>query len=141
MTNKYKFRGKSLKTGEWVYGSLLQINDYAYIYPYKTADLDDIDFGGGFVKVSKESVGQGLKDKNGVEVYEHDLMFEFNHTTRKYDAVGIVTFGNFSAEIYDCKGWFLADKNGNQISEAGLDDDFSGVIGNIHDNPELLNAQ
>ena len=141
MTSKYKFRGKSLKTGEWVYGSLLEINDNSYIYPYKTGDLDDIDFGCGFVKVSKESVGQGLKDKNGVEIYEHDLMFEFNHTTKKYDAVGIVTFGNFSAEIYDCKGWFLADKNGNQISEAGLDDDFSGIIGNTIDNPELLNAQ
>ena len=68
MTSKYKFRGKSLKTGEWVYGSLLEINDNSYIYPYKTGDLDDIDFGCGFVKVSKESVGQftGLKDKNTV---------------------------------------------------------------------------
>ena len=72
MTSKYKFRGKSLKTGEWVYGSLLEINDNSYIYPYKTGDLDDIDFGYGFVKVSKESVGQftGLKDKKGVGLTE-----------------------------------------------------------------------
>ena len=119
-----KFRCKN-KAGNWCFFTVLH-----------NGNVNEENF-----DLSTLSEFTGLLDKQGVEIYEHDLMFEFNHTTRKYDAVGIVTFGNFSAEIYDCKGWFLADKNGNQISEAGLDDDFSGVIGNIHDNPELLNAQ
>ena len=37
---EYKFRGKSLETGEWVYGSLLQINGDAHIYPDNKGDLD-----------------------------------------------------------------------------------------------------
>ena len=37
---------------------------------------------------------------------------------------GYVTFGEFSAEIYTCYGFYVADKNGNQVSEAGLDDQY-----------------
>ncbi len=37
---------------------------------------------------------------------------------------GFVCFGEFSAEIYTCYGFYVGDNEGNQISEAGLTDEF-----------------
>ena len=125
---KYKFRGKSLNTGEWIYGSLLQINDDAYIYPYKTGDLDDIDFGCGFIKVSKESVGQfiGLKDKNGVKIFRDDL-------TKINGAIYQVVYLNGAYRFVDVKsGDFWQYARNLAISS------FGEVIGNIHEHSHLL---
>jgi len=33
---------------------------------------------------------------------------------------GFVAFGEFGAEIYSCYGFYVADKDGNQVSEGGL---------------------
>ena len=130
MTNKYKFRGKSLKTGEWVYGSLLQINDDSYVYPYKTGDLDDIDFGCGFVKVSKESVGQftGLKDKNDVEIYEGDLLHNPHDRNYCYPVEWNEVQAGFTL------GGDMANMKPYAVST------FWEVIGNIIDNIELISC-
>lgn len=37
---------------------------------------------------------------------------------------GYVAFGEFDAEIFTCYGFFVADKYGNQVSEAGLTEDY-----------------
>jgi len=56
-----------------------------------------------------------------VAIYIGDSIFE----------QGFVTFGLFGAEIYEVYGLFVADKNGKQVSEAGLTDDFEPVRKNI----------
>ena len=40
---------------------------------------------------------------------------------------GFVAFGRFGAEIYECYGLFVADENGNQVSEAGLDSSWEPI--------------
>lgn len=76
--NRYKFKGKCIASGElkdkWVYGDLLQKNGKTYITPHVNAVLVKGSLGKIIVmhEVDPETVGQwtGLKDKNGVEVYE-----------------------------------------------------------------------
>ena len=67
MKREIKFRGKSLHTGEWHYGDLVQPTDNTvFIQERGTA---------GFLS-NPETIGQftGLHDKNGIEIYEGDLV-------------------------------------------------------------------
>lgn len=54
----YKFQGKRKDNGDIIYGSLLCINDTAYIYPNTFGDIEDIDFGYGFIEVDIDTVKQ-----------------------------------------------------------------------------------
>jgi uncharacterized phage protein (TIGR01671 family) len=70
----------------------------------------------------------GLTDKNGVEIYEGDIL-AYRDGEWSYDA--IVTWGDW--------GWYMVgiEHNDNYIFE-DIDADSHEIIGNIYDNPELL---
>ena len=125
------FRGKRIDNGEWVYGFLLfdEEQNEAYIAEYfedKAAYLK---------KVIPETVGQytGLKDKNGKMIFEGDIC-----QTKGYKLIEEKPFEIVWNDYYS--GWFWQDIEVSRETDTLTKTvaELTKVIGNIHDNPELL---
>ena len=128
-----KFRGKPRENGKWYYGSLVYSDEINAAIYFQT--------GNGLVKtmdwvyVNPETVGQfsGLYDCEGKEIFEGDIIGCGNPRIKH------LIFYN------EKQGRFMAALDGdieNDFGVVGLDDSrwvgSKKVIGNIHDNPELL---
>lgn len=111
------FRGKAFN-GEWEYGvpvfSGLN-NELAFMKQMHSYDH----------QVIPETVGQyiGLTDKNGEKIFEGDIVKYKNNLPCKIAYI-------------DCKFVMMWDKFYRDFEQ--VYDDEIEVIGNIHDNPELL---
>ena len=140
---EYRFRGKDKNTGKWVYGFYLEQDTYSMGSKNTKKDLLIKDAGvivqnskydSGTV-IDKETLGQytGLHDKNGKEIYEGDIVkFRFKEDREEFsDLIGYIEYqSTFAAfRIMSNQGSFKID-----ITEIK----FIEKIGNIYDNPELL---
>lgn len=120
------FRGIGIKSREWVYG--------AYVPAMDEDDCDSIiDEQGEHHIVFSDTVGQytGLQDKNGKEIWEGDIvMAETNdedHPMSELPFVIVFSDGAFCIAEDEESPWAPID--------TFMDME---VIGNIHDNPDLL---
>ena len=90
-----------------------------------------------------DSIGQytGLTDKNGKKIFEGDII----HLEYSQVFFGGVYFGEYTAEVSYKEGCFITDgiNNGDEIETplSGFNNDEVEIIGNIHDNPELLGGE
>lgn len=119
-----KFRGKRLDNGEWIEGDLLRMNDHWFIFP------DPAPEGIDKYEVDPATVGEytGLKDRNGKEVYEGDVM-KIPETDFNAEIIGRVLFDDDAYYIIPLRGGHLWGLHWS------LRKHDAKIIGNIHDNP------
>jgi uncharacterized phage protein (TIGR01671 family) len=101
----------------------------------------------GFQKIAviPETIGQftGLKDKNGVMIFEGDILTSDNYPfkdEKKMSYNAEVCFFENCATFGYCLHCVNIDKRGISDGICELFEDYNHfeVIGNIHDNPDLL---
>lgn len=84
----------------------------------------------------------GLKDKNGNEIYEGDILCNDEYQTWEWRGVVKFSHGVFGAEwLSNVKSQSMVGSWGQKHNLRKLDDDIIErqiVIGNIYENPELL---
>lgn len=124
------FRGKSVNDGKWHEGSYISMLNKEYIADVQLHDIEEIKLEKAMNEVDPESLGQftGVIDQHGTKVFEGDI-----------------------CEVIFLQGWFEVavvvwhkDQQRYRLDpETGKTYSFSiprsiKVIGNIHDNPGLL---
>jgi uncharacterized phage protein (TIGR01671 family) len=130
-----KFRGKRIDNGEWVYGNSLNLGNRHFIIPTITngswsKDRLSLKFLSPCYEVDPATVGQftGLHDVKGREIYEGDIV-EDEHGR------ALEVFWN---EIGPGGWWFAENKEDGRYHVESIGLNIIAVIGNIHDNPDLL---
>ena len=147
MENICLYRGKRIDNGEWAEGNLIQNSDAedgweAIIIPAKNSNMftKHIKHGYGdlgyenWYRVDPATICQctGLKDKNGKLIFENDIMEAHIDEDFPEDV------SRFKVE-WNGKGWVENHPDG--VDREYLDDfdtEHFKVVGNIFDNPELL---
>lgn len=143
------FRAKALCDGDWVYG--YYVGPVGMFCDNEIVNINDTM--GGRVDVSPETVGQftGLIDRHNQKIFENDIVeFVCGHTPRRYlvwwcremscvEAVPIdgITFNGTDYYNYDYPHFIYSDFCLMMYDPYGDFKDIK-VIGNLHDNPELL---
>ena len=129
------FRGKRADNSEWVEGDVLQTRYHSGHIEYQIMPQTPVS---SAYPVLSETVGQftGLTDKNGVRIFEGDIcrFKRFNDVH-----VGKIIFNETTASFvmkYQSIVGAYGEKATHKMLLSVCDD--IEVIGNIHDNPELL---
>lgn len=137
------FKAKRVKNGEWIEGSLIDLDiDSGYCYivpPYKQASTLPIGFliTDGMELVIPETLCQftGLCDKNGNKIWENDILMAHLDESYPEDAT------------YETVEWGVAGWVGHETDSTDkqyldkFDLEHYEAVGNIFDNPELLQEE
>ena len=148
--DRYLYKAKRINNGEWVTGSLLTCEDGTCKI---ATSLLEVKTNGPILvcayDVDRDTICQctGLKDKNGKLIWENDIVHKPFYTD--YDAyanseayTGRIQYedGGWSVEITKSDGNVCVSPIIDMIAYS-KDIEYFEVIGNIFDNPELLESE
>lgn len=121
MNREILFRGKRLDNGQWIYGFYSNIKGDNGRFHYIQTEYSSI-------KVDLDTVGQytGAIDKNGNKIFEGDFLYPISK--RAYLVFWDADKSSFS----------LKNNRDFRLNFYPNIADYYEVVGNIHDNPELL---
>lgn len=110
------------KNGDWVYGLITKPYNEEYDFPAEMRNTDGVTG----IEVDYKTIGQftGLTDKNGVKIFEGDIV---EYEGKRYSINYLPHYARFSAVKPNTVFCVFAYQRGE-------------VIGNIYDNPELIKA-
>lgn len=155
MNREIKFRGKMIPENEWIFGTILRIpappvcfgkseTDKYYIQFPDPRYMPDWNMPYKMVQgeVNPDTIGQytGLKDKNGKEIYEEDVVKITNKNSK------VILIKPLIAQIVWSEEYLAYILITTSIKDAFenlgdyIDYDIE-VIGNVFENPELLGGK
>jgi uncharacterized phage protein (TIGR01671 family) len=113
-----KFRAWDIDSKSWVDSThaMIQIGTGRLLYPFNGENESWFPIGTQLL-----SQYTGLKDKNGKEIYEGDILQDIE------GLLGVVKYSGSKFSAFDSLGW-----NNLQFPEESI------VVGNIYENPELI---
>jgi len=141
MKDRYLFKAKRVDSGEWMQGYLYGIWEKRYILWGMTNDIPNM------IEVDPPTICQctGMKDKNGNLIWENDIVKDFFS-----DACAPIRYGSYQNCFDSTKAehiGFYVDWSGKYTKYYRKDFGYwihmvdIEVIGNIFDNPELLESE
>lgn len=147
MDRESLFQGKRLDNRGWVQGSLISFGDGGKAILPSKSDVFQRK-GDKFLatmdcyEVDPSTVGQytGLTDKNGVKIFEGDILERRLLPTKRICTRSVVKFAPAHAAfaINDMDGGSIVEDYLDSITRMNYEIE---VVGNIHDNPELMGGE
>ena len=153
---KSLYKGKRVDNGEWIKGYLLgdEITGQYFIHASGSSVNESPKVGEEGVlhflafEVIPETVGRyaGLKDKNGEEIFGGDIIqrmvyiypLEKNEPIGERMLTGVVTCAH---DGENPEYWLIKSKDEHGNPTKYIFDNGYEIIGNVHDNPELLEVE